>query len=191
MLPVYEILCYALLGMALASVGFSNVLSMLILRRRFAPRASLAPLQRKIHRSLQGMLVICIVVWISLFLWGATAVARGLMQEQIVPLFFLLFSPLFSGVVSFIFFRKTLRARTREAEELVEELKAHSARRVASARDPGAVEGWSEEWSGHSSQDVRKKALRAVLVLGEPSYRGTLDLLQSLEEGRQSPREAG
>ena len=95
-----------------------------------------------------------------------------------MPLFFLLFSPLFSGAVSFVLFRKTLRVRTKDTEELAEELKALYATRVASGGDPAALEAWSEKGSVKRSPDVRKKAFRAVLLLGEPSYRETLQLLQ-------------
>src|SRR5215470_237518 len=136
MLGVYHILCFALLGMAFSSLCFTNVLSTLMLRKQFVHRAPLAPLQRKITRGLQFALGVCSLAWITAFLWGAAAVERALMQEQIVPLFFLLFSPLFSGVVSFVFFRKTLRVRTKDTEELAEELQALYATRVASGGDP-------------------------------------------------------
>jgi len=180
MLGVYDILCLALLGMAFSSLCFTNVLATLMLRKQFVHRTPLTPLQGKITRGLQLALGVCILAWIIAFLWGATATARALMQGQIVPLFFLLFSPIFSGAVSFVLFRKTLRVRTKDTEELAEELKALYATRVASGGDLAALEAWSEKRSVKNSPDVRKKAFRAVLLLGESSYRETLQLLQSL-----------
>lgn len=181
MLWVYDILCFALLGMAFSSMCFTHVLSIMMLRTQLGQRAPLAPLQRRITRGLQLALGVCLVSWLSLFLWGAAAVTRALLQDQLMPFFFLLFSPLFSGVVSFVFFRKTLRARTRDAEELAEELKARYAARGGSGRVLGAVAEWSDSRSPASPSEVRKKAVRAVLLLGEPSYCETLDLLQPLK----------
>lgn len=182
MLPVYDVLCLALLGMALSSLCFTQVLSTMLLRKRFVQRPRLAPLQWKITRGLQLALIVCVLAWLSTFLWGASAVGSALMQEHLVPLLFLLFSPLFSGVVSIVFFKKGLRARTMDAEELAEELKALYASKTASGRAP-EVEGEGSEWAGANSPDARKKALRAVLLLGESNYRETLALLQT--QGKQ------
>ncbi len=179
MLGVYDILCLALLGMAFSSLCFTNVLSTLMLRKQFVHRAPLAPLQGKITRGLQLALGLCILTWITAFLWGAAATARALMQGQVVPLFFLLFSPIFSGAVSFVLFRKTLRVRTRDTEELAKELKELYAARAASVSDSAVLAAQLGKGSAQDSSDIRKKAFRAVLLLGEPSYHETLQRLQS------------
>src|SRR5215470_7405902 len=124
--------------MAFSSLCFTNVLLTLMLRKQFIHRTPLAPLQGKITRGLQLTLGVCMLAWITAFLWGAAATARALMQGQIVPLFFLLFSPFFSGTVSFVLLRKTLRVRTRDTEELAEELKELYAARAASVGDSAA-----------------------------------------------------
>jgi hypothetical protein len=191
MLRVYDVLCLALLGMAFFSVCFTQVLLITMVRKRFVQRARRAPLQCKITRSLQLALVVCLLAWLSAFLWGGAAVTRALMQEQIVPIFFLLFSPLFSGLVSFILFRKTLRVRIEDAKEFAKELKALHVTSDVPFMAPEAVAEGPESWSGASSPDARKKAFRAVLLLGEPSYHETLKLLQPREGPCQRSRTKG
>lgn len=191
MLRVYDVLCLVLLGMAFSSWCFTNVLLTLMVRKHFVQRTPTAPLQRTMTSSLHLALVVCILAWLSAFLWGGAAVTRALMQEQIVPIFFLLFSSLFSGLVSFILFRKTLRVRIEDAKEFAEELKTLRAIRAASGRDPETVAEWPKIWSGASSPDARKKAFRAVLLLGEPSYHETLKLLQPREGQSQRPHTEG
>ena len=83
----------------------------------------------------------------------------------------------FWGGILALFFRKTLRA-PKDTEELAEGWRRCTTSRLW--RDSAALEAWSEKGSVKNSPDVRKKAFRAVLLLGEPSYRETLQLLQPL-----------
>ena len=125
------------------------------------------------------------------------AVARALMNHDFIPVLFLFFSPLISLACSWSLFGIALRARSREVEELAAEIHTLHATKAASedwsdawrareveamksqlATDPERINGWLKEWYAKRLQRFRGKALRAVLILGEPSYSEVLAMFQ-------------
>jgi hypothetical protein len=181
--------------MALFAAGFSNTLIMLILRRRFAETQSLAPRQAVVGSVLRIVLVCFGLLWLYCFVIGAKAVATGLLNESFVPLLFFLFAVPTATLWTLAIFGRSLRAQTKATEELAEEIQALHATRLASdnwseawrsravealkaqlVRDPESVNSWLESWYIKRYQRFRAKAFRAVVVLGEPSYREVLDM---------------
>jgi hypothetical protein len=217
MLEVYDTLCFALLGMAFSSFCFTNVLAMLILRGRFLKARSLAPSQSSVNVRLKIVLGIFVAFWALCFIAGAQGVVKALLNEDFIPVLFLIFSPILSGLFTLTLFGKSLRAREREIEELSEEVKALREKKAVSdnwsdewrigeleamrpklATDPGHVSGWLQSWPARRKQSFRRKAFRAFVILGEPSYCEVLEMFRknnmedikrwSLVTGRPIPK---
>lgn len=195
---VYSILCISLLGMSFSSLCFSNALAVLILRKRFARPLSPVFLQQAISVGLKFALVFFSLLWAYAFWTGAKAVVTALLNEDFIPLLFLVLSPLVSLLFSWSLFGVSLRARAREVAELAEEIQtletiktvsddwsdAWRAREVEALRpqleaNPEHVNGWLQDWRTKCFQRFGWKAFRAVLLLGKPSYREILHMLEN------------
>lgn len=217
MLDVYDALCFALLGMALSAFGFTQVLSMLILRRRFLKIQPLAPAQSSVEGRLKIVLGAFVVLWVYYFIEGANGVVKAVINENFIPVLFLLFSPILSGLFTLTLFGKLLRAREREIEELAVEVQglretkaasdnwsdAWRAREVEAMKsqlsgNPEYVNSRRQSWPARRKQSFRRKAFRVFVILGEPSYREVLKMFQkdnmedikrwSLVTGQSIPR---
>jgi hypothetical protein len=196
-MEVYGTLCFSLLGMSFSSLCFSNVLALAILRKRFAQPPSPVPLQKCISIGLKVAPVLFSLSWVYALWIGAKAVAKALAQGDFIPLLFLVFSPPLTLFVSWIIFRLSLRVRGREVAELSEEIQrleairavsdnwsdAWRSREVAALKprltaEPGRINAWLQDWRAKHFQRFGGKALRAVLLLGKPSYHEILSMLE-------------
>jgi hypothetical protein len=184
--------------MSFSSLGFSNALAVLILRKRFAQPPSPVLLQQAISVGLKLALALFSLSWAYAFWIGAKAVVKALMNEDFIPLLFLFFSPLISLLFSWSLFGVSLRARSREVAELAEEIQALETTKTVSddwsdawrareiealrpqlAANPEHVNGWLQNWRTKCFQRFGWKALRTVLLLGKPSYREILSMLEN------------
>jgi hypothetical protein len=183
--------------MSFSSFCFSNALSLLILRKRFAP-PPLVPLQKAISVGLKVALVLFSLSWAYAFWVGIQTVAKALANGDFISLLFLVFSPPLTLFVSWILFRISLRVRLKEVAELLEEIQrldtiktdsddwsdAWRAREIEAMRsqltaNPECINGWLQDWRTKCFQRFGGKALRAFLLLGKPSYHELLRMLEN------------
>lgn len=198
MLDVCDTLCFALLGMALSAFCIAQVLSMLILRRRFLKRPSLAPVQSLIEGRLKIVLGLFAALWLYYFGAGVDGVVKAVMSENFIPVPFLFFSPILSGLFTLTLLGKSLRAREQEMADLALEVQGlreiqiasgnwsdeWRAREVEAMKLPHAVSAervkeWRQSWSTRGYLNFRKKAFRAFVMLGESSYREVLAMFHN------------
>lgn len=173
MTEVYDTLAIALPIMGLIAFGCAQVVTVLILRRRFISPHATVPLQRRLQVGLYLILFICACLWGYLFWLCARVVMRETMSGNWLPLplFAVLLAMAFAALVTVSWF--SIRHRTEYLERLSLELQTLSGKPT---NMNGVVRPASP--SPESERPLTEKARHAVLFLGAPSYQATLEMLQ-------------
>ena len=172
-MEVYDTLAIALPIMGLIAFSCAQIMTVLILRRRFISPPATAPFQQRLQVGLYSILFICACLWGYLFWLCARVVMRETMSGNWLPLplFVCLLAMAFAALVTVSWF--SVRHRTKNLERLSLELQAL-------AGGPTSVNGvvLPASPSPESERPLTEKARHAVLFLGAPSYRAMLEMLQ-------------
>jgi hypothetical protein len=159
--------------MGLLAFACGQLLAILILRRRFAREKSLSHLQRRLQIGLYAGVAVFASLWACLFVLCARVVLRETIKGSLLPLplFVSVLAMAFAGLVTVSWF--AIRHRTRNLERLSLELKALSG-------EPKSMNGEapSNFLAPEPERALTENARHAVLFLGAPSYRGTLEMLR-------------
>jgi hypothetical protein len=159
--------------MGLLAFACGQLLAILILRRRFAQGEVLPPVQRRLQIGLYVGVAVFAGLWAYLFVLCARAVLRETINGSLLPLplFVSVLAMAFAGLVTVSWF--SIRHRTRNLERLSIELQTLSG-------GPKSVngEGLPNSLATEPGRLLTEKARDAVLFLGAPSYRATLEMLR-------------
>ncbi|MBM4259445.1 MAG: hypothetical protein FJ147_26545 [Deltaproteobacteria bacterium] len=170
---VYEILTVASLTMGLFAFCCSQLVSTIILRKRFMSAAPRSALQDRLHLALYLTLAICGGLWG----YGFVICVRQVWVEVIngnwlpMPLFLAVFAMALAGLVIVSWF--SVRQRTKDLTRLATEIQA-----LRSGNGPMLEEVTGAALPDTAIRPLTEKARHAVLYLGAESYRATLELLQ-------------
>lgn len=175
---VYEILAIGSLVLGLSTFCCSQIVIVLLLRRRFIHEELPTPLQQSLQYGLYGGFGFGAIVWITTFVICARAVLRETVAGNVVPL------PLFAfvlvcalgGLATVSWF--SLRFRAKDLELLATEV-------AVAARSTGGMHlvPPQSSLSESESAELKKKARKAVLYFGAADYRTTLDRLEKASTG--------
>lgn len=175
---VYETLAIASPIMGLLAFGCAQAAAAIYLRKKFAPRASDVPLQRRLQSGLYLFLFVCACLWAYVFVICARAVWIETVKGELLPL------PLFLGVIAVAFAGLVIvswfavRQRTEALSRLSAEIRA-----LARVGTGGVIEPADVSLPPMAVRPVTEKARHAVLFLGAPSYRAALEALQKGQPG--------
>jgi amino acid transporter len=172
-MEVYDTLAIATPIMGLLAFACGQLLAILILRRRFAQREVLLPVQRRLQIGLYAGVAVFASLWAYLFVLCARAVLRETIKGSLLPLplFVSVLAMAFAGLVTVSWF--AIRHRTRNLQRLSLELQALSGGQTSinGEAPPNSL-------APEPERPLTEKARDAVLFLGAPSYRATLEMLQ-------------
>jgi len=172
---VYDTLAIALPVMGLLAFSCAQILTVLILRRRFIPSPAIGPLQQRLHLGLYAVLFLCVSLWGYIFWLCARVVMRETMHGNWLPLplFVSLLAMAFTALVTVSWF--SIRHRTKALERLSFELQTLS----------GGLTKTNEvilpaSHPAESERPLSEKARHAVLYLGAADYQATLEMFQKV-----------
>jgi hypothetical protein len=177
-MEVYDTLAIALPIMGLLAFACAQIVSILILRRRFIPRQSLSALQRRLHLGLSLALLFFAALWAYVFYICIRAVIRDMAVGNWLPL------PVFIGLVAIAFACLitvswfSIRHRTKDLRRLSAELQALSGENPQSTAAPSSLSPLPGQ-----ERPKAEKARHAVLYLGAADYRTALDKLEKAGVG--------
>jgi hypothetical protein len=171
-MEVYDTLAIALPIMGLLAFCCAQVISILILRRRFVPHRAVSPLQQRLHLGLSLALLFFASLWFYVFYICIRAVIREMAVGNWLPLpvFVVLLAIAFACLIIVSWF--SVRHRAKDLRQLSVELQALSSEARTLDRASFVSQLPVRE------RPITEKARHAVLYLGAADYRTTLEMLQ-------------